>query len=65
MPAALSSHPFIKTFDDEAKRLGMDDIPGSLRDAQNADEPFAVGGAVPDNGGRVTQHDAPPLPELP
>ncbi|MFL5007058.1 MAG: hypothetical protein ACJ8DK_17085 [Microvirga sp.] len=63
MPAALSSHPFIKTFDDEAERFGVDDIAGSLRNAQNTDEPFTVGGDGLDNGGKVTRHDAPPRPE--
>jgi len=65
MAAARAHRAIIERLEDEAQSLDVVSITGRLREAQDALEPFAVGGAVLDNGGRVTRHDAPPQPELP
>jgi hypothetical protein len=53
-----ASRPIIEGPEDEAQSLDVVSIARRLREAQDALEPFAVGGAVLDNGGRVTHRGA-------
>src|SRR5829696_4231098 len=56
--AARGSRAFVKALEDEPQRPDVEKVAGGLGDSQHANEPFTVGGAVVDNGGRVTHRGA-------